>query len=136
MILPNMVHLLNFHFRNWKKHLALAKKIKEPIEQSFNNIYAFQRLKISYTIMSIHRLKYKAELTKLFKKIKCILRSDIDAILLCGKQGISLRGHRDDSADPSTNRGIFLAILEAFADRDSILKEHNARYTSKTIKMI
>ena len=70
-----------------------------------------------------------------------VLRSVVDAILLCGKQGISLRGHRDDStADPSTNRGNFLAILEAFADLDFILKQQldtckkNARYTSKTIQ--
>ena len=33
---------------------------------------------------------------------KHILRSIIDAIVLCGKQGIALRGHCDDgSADPS-----------------------------------
>ena len=72
--------------------------------------------------MSIHRLKYKAELTK---NIKCILCSVIDAIILCDKQGISLWGHRDASADPSINRGNFLAILEAFANRNSILKEHS-----------
>ena len=72
---------------------------------------------------------------------KHILRSIIDAIVLCGKQGIALRGHRDDStADSSTNRGNFLAILEAFAERFSVLKNHlesghrNARYTSKTIQ--
>ena len=71
----------------------------------------FRRLKISYTIMSIILSAFCAQLLMPF--------------FFCGKQGISLRGHRDDSTgDPSTNRGNFLAILEAFANRDSILKEH------------
>ena len=100
-------------FSSCKKNQGI---INSQLSKSSNNIYALQRLKISYTIVSIHRLKYKAELTKLFKKIKCILCSVSDAILLCDKQGISLRGHRNDSADPSTNRGNFLAILEAFAN--------------------
>ena len=37
----------------------------------------------------------------------------VDAILLCGKQCLGLRGHRDDgSADPDTNKGNFLAVLD------------------------
>ena len=92
----------------------------------FLSCMLLERLKI---LMSIHGLIYKAELTH-------ILRSIIDAILLCDKQGISHGGHHHDSTvDPSTNRGNFVSILEALADRDSILNEHldtckNAWYTS------
>ena len=48
--------------------------------------------------------------------------------------------HQDDStADSSTNRGNFLAILEAFVGRDSVLKNrlessHTNANTSKTIQ--
>ena len=70
----------------------------------------------------------------------------VDAIIVCGRQGIALRGHRDDSKDHpkpgeySTGRtGNFLELLN-FRVRggDTVLKEHltscggNAMYTSKT----
>ena len=42
-----------------------------------------------------------------------IIKSMADAILLCGRQCLPLRGHRDDSSDDEQgNRGTFLALLE------------------------
>ena len=36
-----------------------------------------------------------------------------EAVLLCGRQGIALRGHRDDStAEGDSNKGTFLALLD------------------------
>ena len=71
-----------------------------------------------------------------------ILKSVIDAVLLCGKQNISLRGHRDAffKDDSASNKGDFLAILQLMASNDSVLQAHlnsclgNASYTSKTIQ--
>lgn len=69
-----------------------------------------------------------------------ILQSIVKTILLCGKQNIPLRGHRDDSTSEAPNKGNFLAILNLLADSDDILKNHlenakkNATYTSKTIQ--
>lgn len=78
---------------------------------------------------------------QLSEQNKHILSVIADTVKLCGMQGIPLRGHRDDStADHTTNRGNFLAILEHTAKVDPILNTHleqgkkNQRYTSKTIQ--
>ena len=82
---------------------------------------------------------------KQVKENRSKLASITDAILMCGRQGIALRGHRDDSSDvvndPDQNHGNFLALLQYRArGGDSILEHHlnlcagNARYTSKTIQ--
>ena len=69
-----------------------------------------------------------------------ILKSIILAVILCGKQNIPLRGHRDDGTSLNSNTGNFLAVLELLATRDDILCKHlengkkNCRYTSKTIQ--
>lgn len=56
----------------------------------------------------------------------------MDAIILCGKQNIPLRGHRNDT----TNKGNFFAILHYDEQLWShLLKANrNALYTSKTIQ--
>ena len=64
----------------------------------------------------------------------------VKAILFCGRQGIALRGHRDDSTSKAENLGNFHALLTLLSDHDDNLKKHlelgkkNARYTSKTIQ--
>ena len=69
-----------------------------------------------------------------------LLEKIIDAVILCGKQNIPLRGHRDDSTSDSSNKGNFLAILQLLAKHDEHLCSHlqtakkNALYTSKTIQ--
>ena len=66
-------------------------------------------------------------------------------VIFCGKQGIALRGHSDDSLaieeDPKANHGNFYALLKfRILSGDVILKEHlktaskNALYTSKTVQ--
>ena len=73
-----------------------------------------------------------------------ILPHIIDAVMLCAKQQIALRGHRDDKIDFSTpatrNEGNFIAIVRTLASSNPALKDYlvsgpkNARYTSKTIQ--
>ena len=76
-----------------------------------------------------------------YENNKYALESIVECILYCGKQGIALRGHRDDAtADCSTNRGNFIALLEFRAKTDELLKSFmdkcpcNAQYTSKVIQ--
>ena len=78
---------------------------------------------------------------ELMKSNRLALKSIVECIIFCGKQGISFRGHRDDyTADPSTNKGNFLALLEFRARTDATLQDfitnapRNACYTSKTIQ--
>ena len=73
-------------------------------------------------------------------KNRGILKSMAEAVLLCGRQGIALRGHRDDStAEGDSNKGTFLALLDySVKSGNEILASHlkdcskNATYTSKT----
>ena len=68
----------------------------------------------------------------------------VDIVLLCTKQHIALRGHRDDQVQfaepPTLNEGNFIAILRLLAEGNTVLKEHlisgpqNARYTIKTVQ--
>ena len=55
----------------------------------------------------------------------------IETVLLCGKQGIPARGHReqdinyiDESRQQPPNQGNLIAIIKAFAKRDEILRNH------------
>jgi len=68
-----------------------------------------------------------------------------ETIIFCGKQGMGLRGHRDDNQaveeNPMGNHGNFLALLNfRVQSGDAILKDHlksapkNALYTSKTVQ--
>ena len=72
-----------------------------------------------------------------------VIASLLQVVLLCGKQGIALRGHRDDHIswhEALTNHGNFIELVRFRAVTDSILAEHlqnspaNAKYTSKTIQ--
>ena len=53
-----------------------------------------------------------------------ILKSVIEAVVLCGKQNLPLCGHRDDNTSTSSNKGNFWAFLEMMSRRDDILREH------------
>ena len=70
------------------------------------------------------------------RALECIVKS----IILCGKQNLPLRGHRDDSISTASNKGNFLAILHLISEYDVSLREHldtamrNATGTSKTVQ--
>ena len=74
---------------------------------------------------------------------KTVLPLIVDAVMLCAKQQIALRGHRHYSINfaesPAQNEGNFIAILHLLAESNPELKRHlisgpaNARYTSKTV---
>ena len=76
----------------------------------------------------------------MFEKDMNALRAIISTIILCGKQNISLRGHRDDSTGTASNKGNFHAILMLLGNSDKNLQEHlltgrkNATSTSKTVQ--
>ena len=73
-----------------------------------------------------------------------VIESLFKVILLCGMQGLALRGHWDEhiewkeEQDVSGNQGNFITIVRFRAETDETLKKHlqnapqNAMYTSKT----
>ena len=81
------------------------------------------------------------EASALVKTSKLKLMSILKAIVFCGKQVISLRGHCEHGGGPNTNIGNFRALLEFRIDAgDSVLADHfktvaqNAQYTSPQIQ--
>ena len=73
-----------------------------------------------------------------------VIESLLRIVILCGKQGLALRGHRDDKidwqSDERSNEGNFVQLVRFRADTDTVLSTYlskapkNAHYTSKTIQ--
>ena len=73
-----------------------------------------------------------------------VIESLLKVVILCGKQGLALRGHRDDrinwKEESSYNEGNFIQLVRFRAEKDPVLAKHlaespkNARYTSKGIQ--
>ena len=60
-----------------------------------------------------------------FEKYREILTSIIKCLEFCGRQGIGLRGHRDDNTTSSFNNGNFKELLEFRANSgDNTLGKH------------
>ena len=75
---------------------------------------------------------------EMFEKTREILTSIIKCLKFCGRQGIGLRGHRDNNNTSSFNNGNFKELLEFRANSgDNTLRKHldagkrNTMYTSK-----
>lgn len=75
------------------------------------------------------------------KKNTHIIKCVAEAVLLCGRQCIGLRGDNESPSDNSGNPGNFLAVLRLIAEHDQVLKEHmsaplrkNATYLSPRIQ--
>ena len=70
-----------------------------------------------------------------------ILSSLFKTVILCGRNNIALRGHRDDGPTTSNSKGNFKSLLHFRVDSgDETLQQHlsnaprNATYTSKTVQ--
>ena len=82
---------------------------------------------------------------QLMEKNKKVIESLLKIVMLCGKQGLPLRGHRDDGVNfehvsADSNQGNFLELVHFRSETDEVLASHlkhaprNALYTSKTIQ--
>lgn len=88
-----------------------------------------------------------SELQRVMETNQKVLESLIKIVLLCGKQGLALRGNRDDKIswtdddDVHPNEGNFVELVPFRAETDPVLAQHlaksprNAHYTSKTIQI-
>ena len=79
------------------------------------------------------------ESDKRIAKNCAFLKSIISCLELCGRQGIALRGHRDDSCSEEPNQGNFKALVQfridaGDVDLDSHLKEWSKRSTYILLK--
>lgn len=87
------------------------------------------------------------EAQKQMEDNQTVVKSLLKVVMLCGKQGLAFRGHRDDKIDWLSlhddlhqNEGNFIELVRFRAETDEALRRHlelaprNARYTSKTIQ--
>ena len=74
-----------------------------------------------------------------YQRNKHVLGAIADAVLLCAKQGLPLRGHRDtkvnDMGKSTGNRGNFLGIMELIAKYDPIVKGERPKMTLLQIQL-
>ena len=91
----------------------------------------------SHSVASMLNAAHREQVSRNTKVIKSLLK----CVAFCGKQGLSLRGHRDDStASESINTGNFIELVQFRAENDDVLRTYletaprNALYTSKTIQ--
>ena len=76
-----------------------------------------------------------------------VIQSLLRIVMLCGKQGIALHGHKDDHITwtnddelDAENEGNFIELVRFRAKTDDVLRRHlnnaprNAKYTSKTVQ--
>lgn len=130
-------------FRNWKKSLDSFRS-HENLEYHKKSLLDYE----SASLISEHKQstidiqlnkQKKAEIETNRRYLKPI----IETILVCGRQGLALRGHRDDGridleTEPEDNDGNFRSLLRFKARDDEelcrLFKVQSARntYTSKT----
>ena len=67
---------------------------------------------------------YDAEKEKRYENNLHVLKRVIQAVKVCAKQNLPLRGHRDNSTDEFSKDGNFIPILKSFVDIDTILHDH------------
>ena len=131
--------LITEPYRNWKdaihdlkKHATCEYHMNSMAKlKSFNATYAHPSTRVDMLLSD--------EITTRVQKNRDTLASIIKCIEACGRQGIALRGHRDDDTSASFNKGNFKALIELRVDAgDKVLEDHlnsckkNAKYTSKT----
>ena len=128
-------------YRNWKDaivdlkshavteyHLASAERLKAFIHTYENPSH---RIDVAFA----------QNASETIEENRKILKSITKSLIFCGRQGLALRGHRDDDSEKCEgyNHGNFKELLNFRIDAgDEVLANHlktcrkNAKYTSKT----
>ena len=109
--------------------LQRSELIKAHSEREYHKVAVAQGADFMRTFMQ-PETSVEADKTsgQYYQRNKHLLGAIVDAVLLCAKQGLPLRGHRDtkvnDVDEGTGNRGNFLAIIDLIAKYDPIVKEH------------
>ncbi len=67
---------------------------------------------------------------RIIEKNRSVIESLMKIVILCGKQGLALRGHRDDQVnwndenERCSNEGNFIQLVRFRAERDLALADH------------
>lgn len=136
-LMNNPIKIWTSALTKFKKHETLSEVHKAAVVMAQD----FRKSMESKSVPVQHQLDTAAGLRVLENRKK--LASILKTIILCGRQNLPLRGHRDDSQHLSStvNTGNFQKLLEFRIDAgDKVLYEHfesaprNATYRSKTVQ--
>ena len=125
-------------FNNWKN---VVEKFSEhnSLETHKQAIAVWMQWKLDHTRNVAAILTDQND--KSIKENRHYIEAVVDVVLLCCKQGIALRGHRESDEEPSNvNKGNFLAILDLLARHDPIVArrlqkgQQNKKYTHHNIQ--
>ena len=133
--------LVSKPFSVWTKQCSVfnSHELTTYHQSSMTRMAAFKESSSNPThnVATMLNTAHKEQVSRNVKVIKSLFK----CVDFCGKQGISLRGHRDDStASESSNTGNFIGLVQFRAENDDVLRTYletaprNARYTSKTIQ--
>ena len=132
-----------------------SQKLREHFERTGSDtakkyhLEAIEKAQTFRKVMENKQIPVNQQLAKIqaltVAKNKEKLKSIVETVIFCGRQGIALRGHRDDHTYLNdlqhTNPGNFIALLDfRIKSGDAVLADHlkscggNAFYTSKTIQ--
>ena len=136
-------NLIEAPYQNWKKALEDFKthSCLEYHKDSMARMQAF--LSTSENTASRIENKITSNAAATIERNRRFLKSILRVIEYLGRQGLALRGHRDDgniNDDEVINKGNFKALLNVMCDTDEPLRSHletckkNATYISKTTK--
>ncbi|TKS92313.1 Zinc finger MYM-type protein 1 [Collichthys lucidus] len=137
---PNSVFKSESGFSNWKKALCRQGGFKDHSKSEHHRSAMFawtqHKLTIAEKTTSMRAVMNK-EREKQIAENRMYIKTIAEVLLLTAVQNVSQRGHRE--SEGSNNPGNFLAILEAIANHDPLIKKrlkghHNAKYTSKNIQ--
>lgn len=144
VLFPDSAHrrpkkLITEAYNNWKDALEDLKQ-HASCDYHMNSLTKMNAFKTTYEDPSSRiDISVTHDSCKRVQQNREILTSIVKCLQFCGRQGIALRGHRDDDTSSNINKGTFKELLQFRVDAgDKILEEHlkicakNATYTSKT----
>lgn len=127
-------------FDNWKKLNDSKQGLPHHFDSNTHKECVMRceafLVSMSQDLAKVIKLENKIE-SKLIEENRTMLGATIEAIKLCGKHGIPLRGHREQFKDnPDENKGVFLGILDTIANYNpyvkSVLEEVKKRQKDET----
>ena len=140
----NVGQFVTTPFKAWIK---MSSKAADHAKKHYHN-FAMTKMEEFLTryedpSMTVSTL-VETESRRIIENNRQVVDSLLKVVMLLGKQGLALRGHRDDKIDwahddGSHNEGNFIQLVRFQAETDDVLSRHlasaprNATYTSKTV---
>ena len=123
--------LISEPYQNWKDALDDLKN-HATLDYHITSMTKMRNFKLTYEDPS-KRIEFKLteDKSKVFTRNRNVLLSVLKCLELCGRQGLALRGHRDDEASSALNKGNFKALINFRADAGDMVLQHHLQLCKK-----